>query len=103
MAVVPATACAGPASYAHQLNSPNLRLKESKGILNYRCLCFRGRLEMTRGPDTDRFPTASRSLSRRSFTLLATTAFAARQGSAHRTLKVLAVVAHPDDEYAFAV
>ena len=42
-------------------------------------------------------------LSRRNFALLATTAFTSRQTEAAARLKALAVVAHPDDEYAFSV
>src|SRR5580700_9804314 len=47
-----------------------------------------------------------RSMTRRSFALLAGTILASASGSAQEPaqekLKVLAVVAHPDDEYAFA-
>jgi LmbE family N-acetylglucosaminyl deacetylase len=60
-------------------------------------------MEMRRVPNPDGTRSKGTRLSRRSFALLAAGVSAARKVEAHAGPKVLAVVAHPDDEYMFAV
>jgi len=52
--------------------------------------------------ETERAPSDLAKLSRREFSLLVSTALASMRAEAAHKPKVLAVVAHPDDEYSFA-
>jgi LmbE family N-acetylglucosaminyl deacetylase len=58
---------------------------------------------MRRASDHNVIQSNDGGLSRRSFALLATGAVAARRAEGQGVPRVLAVVAHPDDEYTFAV